>query len=52
MVVALPADATGLPDALSGKRASDRTLAYRCRGHVCSEPIYDIEALAVSAGSP
>jgi uncharacterized protein len=52
MVVAIPEDAAGLPEALSGKRARDRTLAYRCRGPVCSEPIYEIDALRVSAGSP
>jgi uncharacterized protein YyaL (SSP411 family) len=52
MVVAIPADATGLPDALAAKRARDRTLAYRCRGPVCSEPIYEMDALRVSAGSP
>ena len=52
MIVAIPADAEGLPEALSGKRARDRTLAYRCRGPVCSEPIYDIDSLGVSAGSP
>ncbi len=52
MVVAIPADAAGLPAALSSKPAGKRTLAYVCRGPVCSEPVYDIEALAVSAGPP
>jgi uncharacterized protein YyaL (SSP411 family) len=51
MVVAIPADATGLPEALAGKRALDRTLAYVCRGPVCSEPIHDIAALAISGES-
>jgi hypothetical protein len=48
MVIAIPADASGLPEALAGKLARDRTLAYVCRGPVCSEPIYDAAALAVS----
>jgi uncharacterized protein YyaL (SSP411 family) len=51
MVVAIPADATGLPEALAGKRARDRTLAYVCRGPVCSEPVHDIAALAISGES-
>src|SRR5688572_4357481 len=35
MVVAIPADATGLPEALTAKRALVRTVAYVCRGPVC-----------------
>jgi uncharacterized protein YyaL (SSP411 family) len=52
MVIAIPADASGLPEALSAKRAGDRTLAYRCHGPVCSEPIHDAAALAVSGEPP
>ncbi len=52
MVVAIPAGAAGLPEALAAKRAGERTLAYVCRGPVCSEPVYDLELLAVSAGRP
>ena len=36
MVVAIPADATGLPDTLAIKVARERTVAYVCRGPVCS----------------
>ncbi len=52
MVIAIPADASGLPEALAGKRARDRTLAYVCRGPACSEPIYDAAAFAVSGQPP
>ncbi len=52
MVVAIPADATGLPEALATKRARDRTLAYVCRGPVCSEPSMTPDALVVSAKPP
>jgi len=46
MVIAIPADATALPDALATKVARERTVAYVCRGPVCSEPVYDFDALA------
>ena len=52
LVVAIPSDETELPEALSGKRARDRTLAYVCRGPVCSAPIFELEALAVSGEPP
>ena len=45
MIVAIPTGTTGLPEALSAKRAGDRTLAYICRGPLCSEPAYDLAAL-------
>jgi uncharacterized protein len=44
-VFAIPADAT-LPPALADKRATDATVAYVCRGTVCSEPVRSLAALA------
>jgi uncharacterized protein YyaL (SSP411 family) len=52
IVIAIPVDATGLPDSLAGKVARERTVAYVCRGPVCSEPVYDLDALVVSAKPP
>ena len=52
MVVAIPAEATGLPDALAAKAARERTVAYVCRGPVCSEPRFDPGDLALSAAQP
>ena len=49
MVISIPADATGLPDALATKVARERTVAYVCRGPVCSEPVYDDRILATNA---
>jgi hypothetical protein len=45
MVVAIPADAAGLPEALASKRARDGTVAYLCRGPQCTEPIEDLPRL-------
>jgi uncharacterized protein YyaL (SSP411 family) len=39
VVIAVPADATGLPGALEAKRPRDRAVAYLCRGTACSAPI-------------
>jgi uncharacterized protein YyaL (SSP411 family) len=39
MVIAIASDVAGLPAALADKRPRDRTVAYLCRGPVCSEPI-------------
>ena len=52
MAVAIPADATGLPDALAAKSPRGRTVAYVCRGPVCSEPRFSPEDLALSAAQP
>ena len=38
-VVAVPADATGLPPALADKSPGDRMVAYMCRGTTCSPPL-------------
>ncbi len=44
MTVAIPADARELPEALASKRARPRTVAYVCRGPVCSEPLERLDA--------
>ena len=45
MVIAIPADTEGLPEALAGKRPRERTVAYVCRGPQCSEPVTSLDAL-------
>ncbi len=52
MVIAIPADAQGLPEALATKRARPDTVAYVCRGPVCSEPIERLDAAELSASHP
>ena len=52
MVIAIPADTEGLPEALAGKRPRERTVAYVCRGPQCSEPVTSLDALRVSAARP
>jgi uncharacterized protein YyaL (SSP411 family) len=52
MIVAIPSDATDLPEALAAKRPRAGTVAYVCRGPVCSEPLEDIEALIRPASQP
>jgi hypothetical protein len=44
LAVAIDADAAGLPAALAAKRAHERTVAYVCRGPVCSEPVHRLDA--------
>ncbi len=45
LVLAIPADAGGLPEALASKRVRDGTVAYICRGPQCSEPIVELGVL-------
>jgi len=45
MVVAIPSDAAGLPESLAAKAARATTIAYVCRGPVCSEPVGSLPAL-------
>ncbi len=45
MVVAIPADAADLPEALAAKRARESTVAYICKGPRCSEPIAELPRL-------
>ncbi len=52
LVIAIPAEAAGLPEALAAKRARGATVAYVCRGPVCSEPIERLDDEAITAGRP
>ncbi len=52
MVMAIPSETSGLPEALASKQPRDRTVAYVCRGPVCSEPVSSLTALGVSAARP
>jgi len=48
LTVAIPADAAGLPDALESKMPREGTVAYVCRGPVCSEPVARLEEVSAS----
>jgi uncharacterized protein YyaL (SSP411 family) len=52
MIVAIPANAHGLPEALSAKAARGSTVAYVCRGPQCSEPIADLPRLIRELNPP
>jgi hypothetical protein len=52
MVIAIASDVAGLPAALAAKRPRDRTVAYVCRGPVCSEPIDRLDAPGLTGVSP
>jgi len=39
LVFAIPSDAEGLPSALTDKRPQAGTVAYVCRGTICSAPL-------------
>jgi uncharacterized protein YyaL (SSP411 family) len=52
MTLAVPAGETRLPEAIASKRARDCTVAYVCRGPVCSEPVADVESLLLSGAQP
>ncbi len=52
MTVAIPAGVEGLPEALAGKRARARAVAYVCRGPVCSDPVERLDAPELSASRP
>jgi uncharacterized protein YyaL (SSP411 family) len=43
--LAVPADATGLPQAIASKPAKEGALAYVCRGTQCTAPISSLDAL-------
>jgi uncharacterized protein len=45
LVLAIPADAAGLPAALAEKAPRGEAVAYLCRGSVCSAPIESLAAL-------
>jgi uncharacterized protein YyaL (SSP411 family) len=44
-ILAVPADASGLPEAIASKRAAAAPLAYVCRGTQCTAPIASLQAL-------
>jgi uncharacterized protein len=46
MVLAVPAEATGLPAALADKPVREAAVAYVCQGSVCSAPLESFSALA------
>ena len=52
LVLAIPSDTEGLPEALASKRPRGRTVAYVCRGPQCSEPIDSLAALSLNAARP
>ncbi len=45
LVFGVPATAEALPASLAGKRPYPHTVAYVCRGTVCSEPVKSLSAL-------
>jgi hypothetical protein len=45
LVLAIAADAAGLPAALADKAARGAAVAYVCRGSTCSEPVESLGAL-------
>ena len=52
LVIAVPADARGLPAALAEKRAHGAVTAYLCRGSVCSAPLSSLAALLAELRAP
>jgi uncharacterized protein len=48
--LAVPADATGLPQAIASKAATGGPLAYVCRGTQCTAPISSLAALLEELG--
>jgi hypothetical protein len=50
LVLAIPADAAGLPPALNDKAPQGDAIAYICRGTTCSAPINSLSALAQHLG--
>jgi uncharacterized protein len=52
MIIAIPANAAGLPEALAAKAVRSSTVAYVCRGPQCSEPIADLARLLRDLNPP
>ena len=50
LVLAIPADASGLPPALKDKAPKAEPIAYICRGTTCSAPINSLSALTQDLG--
>jgi uncharacterized protein YyaL (SSP411 family) len=51
-VLAIPADAPGLPPALADKTSCSGTVAYMCRGNTCSAPMDSLPALLQALHAP
>jgi uncharacterized protein YyaL (SSP411 family) len=51
LVLAIPADAQDLPEALAAKAPQGEAVAYVCRGSVCSAPLTTLPALVAELGS-
>jgi uncharacterized protein len=51
LVLAIPADATDLPEALSSKPARGAAVAYLCRGMTCLEPFESLSGLTAELHS-
>jgi uncharacterized protein YyaL (SSP411 family) len=51
-LLAVPADATGLPEAIAAKPAAEGVIAYVCRGTQCSAPISSLAALIEQLEGP
>jgi len=45
LVLAIPTDASGLPEALADKVPGKSAIAYICHGSTCSAPLDSLEAL-------
>jgi uncharacterized protein len=50
LVLAIPADVSGLPAALKDKAPQAEAIAYVCRGTTCSAPIHSLGALTQDLG--
>ncbi|MGI9342300.1 MAG: thioredoxin domain-containing protein [Gammaproteobacteria bacterium] len=46
LLLAIPADESGLPDALDVRKPGADTVAYVCRGTACTAPLTSLDALA------
>ncbi len=46
LIFAIPADATGLPEALELRRPQGDAVAYVCRGTMCTEPLTNLADVA------
>jgi uncharacterized protein YyaL (SSP411 family) len=51
LAFAIPADASGLPEALAAKAPRDGTVAYLCRGESCSAPLSTLSEFSAALRS-
>jgi hypothetical protein len=52
LVLAIPAETRGLPEALAAKAPQGAAVAYVCRGSVCSAPLASLPALVAELNGP